>query len=165
MSGKDGDVSGRPRRDRLIRERVHDTYMSRSKPVEPTVCPRCGVVFAGGRWRWQSTSPAEAHQSECPACQRIRDGVPAGFLILGGAFLDRHREEIMNLVRNTVEEQKTRHPMKRIMKTEEGEGETVISFTDIHLPQGVGQAVRDAYEGELDVHYGQEGTARVYWRR
>ena len=86
MSGKETDVGKRGRQDRLIQERVHDPYMKGSKPVEPTVCPECGVVFSGGRWQWQADAPEGAQKEWCPACQRIRDKVPAGFLTLSGEF-------------------------------------------------------------------------------
>lgn len=167
MSGKEGDVARRGRRDRLIKEMVHDPYMTRSKPVEPTVCPECGVVFSAGRWQWLTEIPDGANQEPCPACQRIGDKVPAGFLTLSGDFFNEHRDEIMHLVHNKVEAQKAQHPMKRLMGVEDQDtGGVVITFTDVHLPRGVGEAIERAYEGDLDIHYTEEaGIVRVYWRR
>ncbi len=46
MGGKDTDISRQGRSDRLIKEQVHDPYMSRAKLPEPTVCPECGAVLA-----------------------------------------------------------------------------------------------------------------------
>jgi NMD protein affecting ribosome stability and mRNA decay len=103
----------------------------------------------------------------CPACQRIRDNIPAGILTLKGEFLDTHRDEILRLVDNKVEMQKADHPMKRMMALEESEDGTIIlTFTDTHLPRGVGQAIQSAYEGELEIQY-PEGAqlVRVYWER
>ena len=167
MGGKDGDVGKRGRQDRLIKEHVHDPYMTRSKPVEPTACPECGVIFSGGRWQWLAERPANANEELCPACHRIHDKLPAGYLTLSGAFFDGHRDEIIHLVRNKVETQKAEHPMKRLMDIEEQqEGGVVITFTDVHLPRGVGEAIEHAYKGELDIHYTDEaGIVRVYWRR
>jgi len=161
------DIAERGRHDRLIKERVHDPYMARSKPVEPTLCPECGVVFTDGRWQWLSETPEAANKELCPACQRIHDKVPAGYLTLAGSFFDEHRDEILHLVNNKVEYQNAQHPMKRIMDIEEQEdGSTVITFTDIHLPRGVGEAIEQAYKGELDIHYTEEaGIVRVYWKR
>ena len=67
------------RRDQLRPERVHDTYKLRGKLAEPTVCSECGAVFHDGRWQWISR-PAGAHEVACPACQRIKDRFPAGFV-------------------------------------------------------------------------------------
>jgi NMD protein affecting ribosome stability and mRNA decay len=167
MSGKDTDIAKHGRHDRLIKERVHDPYMTRSKFPEPTVCPGCGAVFAGGRWVWRAESTDGAHKQMCPACQRIQDRVPAGFLTLRGEFFAKHREEILQLVRNKVQAEAARHPMNRIMDIEDDEdGDAVITFTDTHLPTGVGRAIENAYEGGLDIQYTEEaGIVRVYWER
>jgi hypothetical protein len=97
----------------------------------------------------------------------MRDKVPAGFLTVSGSFFDAHRDEILNLVDNKVDEQKAQHPMKRIMDiAEREEGGVVITFTDVHLPRGVGEALASAYEGEFDVHYTDNaGIVRAYWHR
>ncbi|MDY6816478.1 MAG: BCAM0308 family protein [Pseudomonadota bacterium] len=167
MSGKDGDVAERGRGDRLIKEEIHDPYMARSKPREPTVCPECSAVFHKGRWQWSAEPVGEAHEMMCPACERIRDDMPAGILTLSGAFLGKHRDEILKLVYNKVEEEKADHPMKRLMGVEDGpEGELVIKFTDLHLPRGTGEAIERAYEGKLEIQYTKESNlVRVYWNR
>ena len=161
MSGKQTDVVKHGRRDRLIKERVHDPYMARSKPTEPTLCEDCGVVLSSGRWQCAS------NRQKCPACQRIRDKVPAGILTLSGVFFEEHRDEIMHLVHNKVDEQKAQHPMKRRMYSEDqSDGSVVVAFTDTHLPRGVGEAIERAYEGNLDIQYTEEsGLVRVYWKR
>lgn len=167
MSGKEGDIAERGRKDRLIKEYIHDPYMTRNKPKEPTLCPQCGVVFTDGRWQWLPQAPKQAHETLCPACQRIHDRVPAGYLQLSGDFFTAHREEIMRLVHNKEEEQKAQHPMKRLMDVEDqDDGAVVVTFTDVHLPRGAGEAIERAYEGELDIHYTEEaGIVRVYWQR
>ena len=79
-----------PRRDRLIREREHDTYKVRGQLPDPTACPECGAMYRAGRWTWGS-APVDAQRVVCPACQRIKDDYPGGFLTLGGSFaLARH---------------------------------------------------------------------------
>ena len=167
MSGKEGDVAKHGRHDRLLKEQVHDPYMTRSKPEEPTVCPECQVVFCDGRWQWVTPLPEKAHEELCPACLRIRDRVPAGILTLSGDFFQQHREEIMHLLHNKEQQQKAEHPMKRLMAiTDEDDGSTVVTFTDTHLPRGVGEAIERAYEGELEIQYTEEaGLVRVYWQR
>lgn len=166
MSVEGGGAGTGRRMDRLIQEQVHDPYMARRKPGEPTVCRECGAVFAQGRWQWMSEPPAAAAEQVCPACRRVNDKVPAGFLTLRGEFFREHKDEILNLVRNKVEAQKKQHPMKRLMNIEEQDDGAVLTFTDVHLPRGVGEAIERAYEGNLDIGYANEaGILRVHWQR
>jgi hypothetical protein len=154
-----------PRKDRLIREQVHDPYKARQKLAEPSVCSQCGAVFQKGRWAWTSP-PSGAHEALCQACRRINDAYPAGEVTLSGGFLRQHRPEILNLARNQEEQEKTERPLHRIMAIEEEQDAVLIKTTDIHLPRRIGEAVHSAYEGELDYRYNADTYfIRVSWRR
>ena len=165
MNAKGRSDTGRRRQDRLIKERVHDPYCAGAKLAGPAVCPGCGVAYIGGRWQWAPERPGGAREETCPACRRRRDHVPAGILHLRGEYFAAHREEIMRLIANKVDRQNAQHPMKRIMAIDDSRpGETVVLFTDTHLPRGVGQAIRRAHRGDLDVQYTDEsGIVRVIW--
>jgi NMD protein affecting ribosome stability and mRNA decay len=164
-SKKTQDFLRAGRHDRLLHELVHDPYKSKHKLPEPTVCPDCGAIFHHGRWQW-GERPADAHEEFCPACHRMRDEVPAGFLTLQGEFFAAHKEEIMNLVHNIEAKAKKEHPIERIMGTEDLEDGIVITFTDAHLTRGVGEAIHHAFKGELDFHYTDEDASlRVNWSR
>ncbi len=155
------------RQDRLIREHVHDPYKTRMKLPEPTLCPQCGAVYHKGRWQW-TPAPEGANEELCQACHRTNDDYPAGIVTLGGGFLGQHRTEILGLAHNEEELEKGEHPLHRIMKIEDqADGsEVVVTTTDIHLPRRIGEALRRAYEGELDYHYEEESYhIRVNWRR
>jgi NMD protein affecting ribosome stability and mRNA decay len=153
------------RRDRLIHERVHDPYRSKGKLPDPTLCPQCGAVFHQGRWTWLPR-PTMVHEELCPACHRIRDKYPAGFLSLHGGFLDHHKQEIVNLVRHEEKAETTEHPLHRIIQIEEQADGVLITTTDIHLPRRIGEALRRAYQGQLDFHYiEEESTLDVHWTR
>lgn len=167
MRGKEGNITRHNRQDKLIKEKVHDPYMKPGKPAEPSQCSQCQAVFADGRWQWPQEDIKPLRDELCPACQRKRDKVPAGLLTLRGDFFTQHREEIINLVHNKVDSQRAQHPLKTLMSIEkQADGSTLLSFTDTHLPRGVGQAIAAAYDGELDIHYTEEaGIVRVYWQR
>lgn len=153
------------RHDRMIQELVHDPYKSKRKLAEPTACPNCGAVFQQGRWTWNERA-TNAEEAICPACHRIHDRVPAGFLTLAGEFLIQHKDEILNLVRNLEQREKAQHPLKRIMSIEDQGQDVLITFTDPHLARGVGEAVQHAYAGELDFEYTEEDNMlRVNWTR
>ena len=151
--------------DRPLFEQDIDAYKSKGKLSEPTVCPQCGAVYHEGRWQWIETS-ADAHQETCPACHRVNDKHPAGFVTLKGPFFDAHCEEIRRLIQHHAEHERAEHPLKRIIAIENQEGAMLVTTTDTHLARGIGEAVRHAYQGELKVgHVSGENLVRVYWSR
>jgi len=155
----------RYREDRRLEEMDHDPYHSKVKLREPTVCPDCGAIFTRGRWAW-GEPPAGAHETRCPACQRIHDKVPAAFLTLEGDYCREHESEITNLIRNYEEREQAEHPLKRIMGRRDRDGTLEITFTDAHLARGIGETLHHAHQGELDYQYTKgDSMLRVRWRR
>jgi len=153
------------RRDRLLQEAEHDTYKTKGKLPEPTVCPGCGAVFHAGRWQWLD-QPKDAHRTNCPACHRVHDRFPAGYVSLAGDFLAAHEPEILQLIRHHETREKAEHPLQRIMAIEKTEHGILVTTTDIHLARGIGDAVHHAYQGELEFHYNPEQSLlRVNWNR
>lgn len=112
-------------------------------------------------------APTDAHAELCPACHRIEDHCPAGFLEISGDFFAHHADEILQLVQHIEDREKLEHPMKRIIDiTEEVDGKVNITFTDPHLARNVGEALKSAYKGDLDYHYQKdEFLLRVRWSR
>lgn len=152
-------------REQLFQELVHDSYKAGRKLPEPTCCPDCGAVFQNGRWIW-GTLPATAHAARCPACHRIHDKFPAGFVTLKGAFLEEHRDEILQLMRNHEAKEKAEHPLQRIMAIVAGADGVTITTTDAHLARDLAQALHHAYKGELEFHYNKEDNlVRAAWSR
>jgi len=102
----------------------------------------------------------------CPACHRIHDRFPAGYVKLEGEFLAQHRVELLNLVRHVEQREKAGHPLQRIMNITDEDGVVLVTTTDIHLAHGIGEAVRHAYQGHLESHYNpEENLLRVHWKR
>ena len=75
---------------------------------------------------------------------------PAGEIRLGGSFLGKHRDEILHLVRHQEEMEKAEHPLNRIMKIDDTPDQILVTTTEIHLPRRIGEALRNAFHGELD---------------
>jgi hypothetical protein len=153
------------RGDRLIQEKRHDAYQLRGKLPELTVCTQCRALLHGGRWTWDE-APAGAYLTICPACQRIADDFPAGHIEIQGNFIKEHREEMDNLIRNTEKQEKVEHPLERIMTIAVEEDLTLVTTTGIHLARRIGEALKHAYQGDLDLTYGAgEQSIRLTWRR
>ena len=153
------------RREQLFKELVHDSYKSSQKLHEPTRCPECGAVFQAGRWTW-GTAPAGAHEEKCPACHRIHDRFPAGFVALKGEFFRAQREQILQLIKHHEAKEKAEHPLERLMGIEDTSEGVVVTTTDTHLARDIAEAVHNAYKGDLDYHYNKEDNLlRASWSR
>ncbi|MEI8363646.1 MAG: BCAM0308 family protein [Betaproteobacteria bacterium] len=151
--------------DRPLLEQDIDAYHAKEKLPEPAACPQCGAIFHKGHWQWGAV-PNDVHRKICPACHRINNQSPAGFVTLEGDFLLTHHEDIIHLIRNQEQHQRAEHPLKRIMAIEQQKDSVLVTTTDIHLARGIGEALRHAYQGELDLKYNaDEHLLRVHWSR
>jgi hypothetical protein len=161
-----GHATVTPRHDRLISEWVHDPYHSKQKLQEPSLCPGCGAVYHDGRWQWIAPETG-TREVLCPACHRIQDQCPAGFLTLSGEFLTLHLDDISHLAHNVEQREKAEHPLKRCMATrQQADGSIEMTYTDPQLARAVGEAIHAAYRGELNYHYQEnEYLLRVSWHR
>ena len=122
-------------------------------------------MFHAGHWQWLA-KPKDAHQTTCPACHRVRDHFPAGYVTLSGDFFAKHEEEILQLIRHRETQEKAGHPLQRIMAIEKTKHGTLVTTTDIHLARGIGEALHHAYQGELEFHYNSDqNLMRVSWSR
>jgi len=153
------------RREQLYEELVHDSYKSSRKLHEPTRCPECGAVYHKGRWTW-GAAPTDAHEEKCPACHRIHDKFPAGYVTLKGEFFRGQREQILHLVKHHEVKEKAEHPLQRIMGIEDTSEGVVVTTTDTHLARDIAEALHNAYKGDLDYHYNKDDNLlRASWSR
>ncbi len=153
------------KREQLMDELREDSYRETEKLPDPSHCPKCGATFMKGRWTW-AKAPADAPRHKCPACQRLEDRFPAGYVTLKGPFLAEHRTEILNLVKAREARAKEEHPLQRIMAVEPAADGVVVTTTDSHLARGIAMAVHEAFKGTLDMSYSRgENLLRATWKR
>jgi NMD protein affecting ribosome stability and mRNA decay len=153
------------RREQLMVGLGDDPYKAHRKVRGPARCTDCSAVFHRGRWSW-SARPAHAVAGLCPACRRIRERLPASFVLLRGAFVREHNEEILNRVRRCEQSERREHPLQRIMSLERQAEALLVTTTDTHLARRIGDAMYDAYKGELKYRYSKgDRLLRVSWTR
>jgi len=155
-------------RRQIYTEEKAGPYRENEKYPEPTVCVECGALFVKGRWSWDEI-PENVSTATCPACRRTADNYPAGIIELSGEFYQNHREELLNLVQNIKNKEIASHPLERIMEIREDKetdgDKTLVLTTGIHIARRIGDALFNAYEGDLDFTYEEDTFIRVSWKR
>lgn len=151
--------------EQVPREIGIDSYRQPRKMPDPSICRTCGASNFAGLWTWRS-APADSLRVECPACRRIADRYPAGYVTFRGPFLDAHRDEILHVVRAREAAQRKEHPLQRVMGIEHRGDAIVVTTTDNHLAHKIARAVQRAYKGELEFHFNEgENLLRATWTR
>jgi len=142
---------------------AHDDSNRRNdKPLEPTSCPGCGAAYLEGRWTW-TAPPDDAHIELCPACQRIHDDLPAGYVTLKGDFVRAHRDEVLAVVRACATREK---PLQRIMGIADVAAGVEVATTDAHLARGIAGALQGAFKGRVSIRFAKdENFLRATWER
>jgi len=150
----------------LLDDTIDDPYREHGKWTEPSVCRDCHAVYHDGHWQWL-LPPDSAFLTRCPACRRIHDHAPAGYVTIEGRFASAHREELLNRVRNLEFRKKSQHALQRIIEIDDSDADKmIITTTDTHLARGIGEALQHAYRGKLELHYNDtEHLLRVHWAR
>jgi hypothetical protein len=142
-----------------------DSYRLDAKLPGHIACPGCGASYQKGRWSWAKPRP-DATSRKCPACRRIEDRCPGGYVTLTGLFVGEHPDEVIGLLRAREARERGEHPMQRIIAIAPRAGGLVVTTTDPHLARALATALREAFKGEVDIHYGQdEALVRATWRR
>lgn len=155
----------RYRRMQMLEGASDDAYRPGAKPHEPVHCTGCGAVFRKGRWIW-AAAPAGAVKGRCPACLRIAEGSPAGYISLTGAFFSAHRDEVLGRVRHCEQKEKTTHPLERIMAIDAAKGGVQVTTTSVHLARRIAHALESSFKGTMSLSYNrQDNLLRVRWSR
>lgn len=155
----------RYRRMQMMEGLGDDAYRPSGKPRGAVRCPKCGATFRNGRWSW-SVAPAAAAKLRCPACRRIAEGSPAGYVSISGGFFAVHRDEVLARIRNCERQEKSRHPLERIIAIAKAKGGAQVTTTSVHLARRVAHALRSAFKGTLSMSYNrQDNLLRVRWAR
>jgi NMD protein affecting ribosome stability and mRNA decay len=165
MKEERGNISRNFRRQPATHHPPDDPYRATMKPPEPTRCPSCSASFQRGRWSWEP-APPDSHEQMCPACQRTEDDFPGGYVLLRGDFLKGHRDELISTIKAKEKREKAEHPLQRIMDIRDVATGIQVSTTDSHMARGIGEALHQAFQGDLKIRYSKdENLVRVLWKR
>ena len=155
-------------KDNLFKTSTHDPY-KQPRVEGSAICPQCEAVYQSGNWTWKRPENTVIHAArtvECPACRRIDDNMPAGTLTLSGSFLLKHRNEIINLIKNTEKKEKAEHALERIIGLTDSAAALIVTTTGIHLANRLGHALEAAFKGNSEYRYGDDKYGlSVNWTR
>jgi NMD protein affecting ribosome stability and mRNA decay len=149
-----------------------DPYLPKGGSHDMAECKHCQSIYHNKRWYRKEgfdthkMSLSSTRMVICPACQKIKDNFPGGIVTLTGDFLQEHKKDILNLIRNEEERARDVNPLERIIKINNDSKKTEISTTNEKLAQRIGRKIKKAFSGEVEYKWSQ-GTKllRVVWSR
>lgn len=168
-----------------VRRNIHDgdiTFPSGTHE-DGAVCAHCGAVYHNHHWALPTGGSAKSrqgvgkngaarkaspngHRVLCPACRKAEEKDPGGIVTLSGEYWPRHRDEILNLIRNEEKKAMSLNPVERILLIEEQNGHLVVQTTNEKLAQRLGRAIQKACHGEVEYKWSADTKlVRVAWRR
>lgn len=136
-----------------------DAYRPAGK-LHPARCLHCGATEWQGRWMW-GDAPPDLAPVTCPACARIRDGVPAHVLELSGA-LPPWWNEVRGMIGNVERAEAAEHPMERVMKVEVAGDRVLVATTGVHLARRLAGAIVRRWRRTVRLRFA-EHTTSIEW--
>lgn len=151
-----------------LKPHLDDPYLTRKSLKEPTVCPRCGLVYRRKRWEYNPDFEAEAKagKHKCPACRKIEDHYVMGIVMIRGGFFAQRRDEIINMLRNEEKKELIHNPLDRIMTIDEHDDWAQVETTSENLAVHLGRMLYHSYGGSVEYKFSDDQKlARVFWTR
>lgn len=136
-----------------------DSYRPQGK-LYPAVCRQCGATEWQGRWRWDEPLP-DLPRVLCPACERIRDGVPAHVIELTGA-LPPWWNEVRGMIGTVERGEVAEHPLERILKVEVGDDRVQVATTGLHIARRLVAAFVRRFRHGVRLSF-RDGCTTVEW--
>ena len=160
--------SGTERYDQRLK--LNDPYLSSKAYSEPTVCPKCGLVYHKKRWvrdeNLFQTVADQAQKHKCPACRKIEDHYFMGMVTITGNFFPTIKPEIINIIRNQEKKEIARNPLARIMSLNNKKNMITVETTNDNLAEAIGKALERSHHGKLGIDLSRDSKfARVNWHR
>lgn len=154
---------------------LKDPYLNAIEYKDMSVCSKCRSIYHNKRWvedkELYSLLMKDLEKvvfTVCPACRKIETKYMEGVVELKGNFLFEHKDEIITLIRNTIEKADYIDPLEKIENINIDEKHKTIEIitTDDKLAQRIGKNIEKAYKGSVKYSFSKEDRmTRVYWTR
>ena len=169
--GSKGKALVRSLSRRGVRSEKKPAVAVKAEPrVEPTVCERCGAVFARRTWRRDHRVThallARAAWGTCPACRQVDRGEGFGRILLRGAYVTANEAAIRRRVENVSARAGFTQPERRIVSIDrDGNGLELIT-TSQKLAHRVVTELKKAFGGRISYAWSdRDGSLLATWQR
>jgi hypothetical protein len=141
--------------------------LQKLKHSSNTKCPGCGLLFDDGVWKQKLPAKGQKQPEKlCPSCQQTQVGHVGGIVQFSGAFAGRHRQELLNRIRNVEKLTREERPLERIVEMREDKDGIVVSATTEHLVARIGKSIQRDFGGSLSLRYALEDKfVLAHWQR
>jgi NMD protein affecting ribosome stability and mRNA decay len=151
-----------------LKPHLEDPYLRRKSFKEPTLCPRCGLVYRHRRWQkipdFDPDLAVERHK--CPACRKEEDHYVMGIVYITGGFFETRRDEIINMLNNEEKKEVAHNPLDRIMGIIEEDDGIRVETTSENFAVHLGRMLFNSYGGSVEYKFSDEQKlARVFCYR
>lgn len=129
---------------------------------EPTVCPTCRAVFWHKTWRRSRGRMLRvllypAPRAVCPACRQVRGGDFFGRVVLRGAGVLPHQDEILHRIRNVAARARFTQPERRIVAIDRTGDSLQVRTTSQKLAHRIAHELKKAFGGRTSYVWSDRG--------
>ncbi len=138
--------------------------------AEPTVCERCGAVFARSAWRrdrhMSHALLARAAWAVCPGCRQTAHGEYYGRVLIRGAYAAAHEDAIRRRVLNVTERARFTQPERQVVSVERERDVLEVLTTSQKLAHRIVHELKKAFRGRASYRWSdRDGSLLATWER
>ncbi len=140
------------------------------RPPEPTICERCGAIFARQTWRRdRAVSHALLERAAwrvCPACAQAGGAEYFGRVLIRGPYALAHQDDIRARIDNVTRRAEFTQPERRLVSIERTGDEIEVLTTSQKLAHRIVHELKKAFRGRAQYHWSDDdGSLFAVWQR
>jgi NMD protein affecting ribosome stability and mRNA decay len=136
---------------------------------EPALCGSCGAVYVRKTWRRSESRRLGAYlqgaeRVSCPACRQVGEGRGYGRVLLRGAWLADHEDEVRRRI--SAVESRARHsqPERRLVAIARHDDGLEVRTTSQKLAHRIARELQKAFGGRMSYAWSdRDGSLRATW--
>jgi hypothetical protein len=139
------------------------------RPLEPSVCERCGAVFSRRLWRSDRKITGalleRAQWTCCPACTQTAQQIGFGRIVIRGTYALAHEGEIRRRLANVASRAAHTQPERRISVIDRHDDMIEVVTTSQKLAHRIVHELKKLFRGRASYAWSDNGTLFATWER